>query len=247
MDLRETDPQNPHRHPWELSRRDSLLGLLPDDLRGSGLPCLDVGAGDLFFARAAAARTGGIVCAVDPHAAAESDDGAVRVVRDIETLPGAPTFAAAFFLDVLEHVPDEDALLRPALSRLRPSAVVLVTVPAHPALFSAHDEELGHLRRYRSAALRAVLTRNGLRPALFFSFYGSLLGPRAAAVALERSGLRRPAPGAVARWPFPESDPRTRAIKTALDADFALNRRLAERGLSLPGLSLCALCRHDAA
>jgi SAM-dependent methyltransferase len=56
-------------------------------------------------------------------------------------------------LDVLEHQPDDRAFLVDLLSRMRPGALLLLTVPALPALWTSWDEGLGHHRRYLRGGL----------------------------------------------------------------------------------------------
>ncbi|MBM7865829.1 methyltransferase domain-containing protein [Heliobacterium gestii] len=68
------------------------------------------------------------------------------------------TFDALLLLDVLEHLDDDGAALAEAFRVLRPGGLLLLTVPAHPWLFSRHDSALGHRRRYSAADLRRLLT-----------------------------------------------------------------------------------------
>ncbi|MEB3329674.1 MAG: class I SAM-dependent methyltransferase [Candidatus Sericytochromatia bacterium] len=80
-------------------------------------------------------------------------------------LPDGVPFAGPFDLvclfDVLEHIDDDGA----ALQALRPlcgtGGRLLLTVPAHPWLWSAHDAFLHHQRRYTAAGLRACLEGAG--------------------------------------------------------------------------------------
>ncbi|MEX0866599.1 MAG: class I SAM-dependent methyltransferase [Pirellulales bacterium] len=51
-------------------------------------------------------------------------------------------------MDVLEHVPDDFALLSRLLAASRPGTQFLITVPADLDLWSEHDESFGHWRRY---------------------------------------------------------------------------------------------------
>jgi SAM-dependent methyltransferase len=51
-------------------------------------------------------------------------------------------------MGVLEHVPDDFAFLSGILAASAPGTEFLVTVPANPAFWSAHDESNGHYRRY---------------------------------------------------------------------------------------------------
>jgi SAM-dependent methyltransferase len=59
-------------------------------------------------------------------------------------------------LDVLEHVPDDAAVVRGFHRLLKPGALAVVTVPASMALWSDWDEALHHYRRYHRAQLRAL-------------------------------------------------------------------------------------------
>ncbi len=59
-------------------------------------------------------------------------------------------------LDVLEHVPDDAAVVRGFHRLLKPGGVAAVTVPASMALWSDWDTALHHFRRYDRAQLRAL-------------------------------------------------------------------------------------------
>jgi hypothetical protein len=60
-------------------------------------------------------------------------------------------------LDVLEHIEDDLAFLQhDVVPRLRPEGHVVMSVPAHPSLFTSHDTFLGHYRRYTRRQLLDV-------------------------------------------------------------------------------------------
>jgi SAM-dependent methyltransferase len=59
-------------------------------------------------------------------------------------------------LDVLEHTPDDAAVVREFHRLLRPGGLAVVTVPAHMALWSDWDIALHHYRRYTRPQLRAL-------------------------------------------------------------------------------------------
>ena len=59
-------------------------------------------------------------------------------------------------LDVLEHTPDDAAVVREFHRLLKPGGVVAVTVPAIMALWSDWDVALHHHRRYTRPQLRAL-------------------------------------------------------------------------------------------
>jgi len=59
-------------------------------------------------------------------------------------------------LDVLEHTPDDRAVVAGFHRLLRPGGVALVTVPASMALWSDWDVALHHYRRYSRPQLKAL-------------------------------------------------------------------------------------------
>ena len=79
----------------------------------------------------------------------------------------APPFAASFEMigafDVLEHLPDDTRVMRALHTMLKPGGALLVTVPAHPRLWSYFDEYSHHCRRYTPAELRRKLVESGYR------------------------------------------------------------------------------------
>ena len=58
--------------------------------------------------------------------------------------------------DVLEHVADDHALLARAIEAVPVGGHLVLTVPAEPALWSRHDVEFGHHRRYLPDTFRAL-------------------------------------------------------------------------------------------
>jgi SAM-dependent methyltransferase len=66
-----------------------------------------------------------------------------------------------YTLNVLEHVPDDEALVGVVFSRLRKGGRLFIFVPAYPVLWSRLDDCIEHQRRYRREPLAAMLTRVG--------------------------------------------------------------------------------------
>lgn len=168
------------RHWWFVGRRRLVTDVLSrTGVRGR---ILDLGCG-----------TGGVL----PHLAEFGDAlgldpapeaakycqrrGVPMVVGGGATLPFADgSFDAVLALDVIEHVPDDAALLREARRVLRPGGVLLLTVPALPWLWSSHDVVNHHFRRYTMQSLRRSLRAGGFR-AEKVSYYNALLLPLAVA------------------------------------------------------------------
>lgn len=71
-------------------------------------------------------------------------------------LADEPRFDAILYMDVLEHIADDHGELSAAARRMAPGGHVVVLAPAHAALFSAFDTQVGHHRRYDKRSLRAL-------------------------------------------------------------------------------------------
>ena len=93
-------------------------------------------------------------------------------------------------LDVLEHVPDDLASLRAIHRRLKPGGALLLTVPANPWMWSAHDAAHHHFRRYTKKQLKELFLRSGLEIELL-SYFNTLLYPLIAAARIAGKLLRR--------------------------------------------------------
>ena len=78
--------------------------------------------------------------------------------------------------DVLEHIAEDETVLRQAAEALRPSGGLLITVPRHQFLWSATDVAGHHVRRYSAGELREKVERAGFR-VLRLSSFVSLLMP----------------------------------------------------------------------
>ncbi len=123
---------------------------------------LDFGAGNGRFAVALRER-GLDVTAVEPDPLLRESIRArgVPAVTGLEDL-GEHRFEGIYSVNVLEHLPDDGAVLAAFRARLAPAGRVLLYVPAFPVLFSANDARVGHLRRYRRRELVARVREAGL-------------------------------------------------------------------------------------
>ena len=248
MDLIEsTDRPLSPRHPWETARARFFLRVLRDaGLLRSDLSMLDVGAGDAWFASRLAEAAGGtaVTCWDTGYETHPPPADVHPALRFVSTPEPRARFDLALFLDVLEHVEDDGAFLGAIVrDRLALEARVLVSVPAWPALFSAHDRALRHRRRYRPAAARAVLEAAGLRIERSGGLFHSLLIPRAARKALE--GLRPDTAAPTLAGGWRHSPVLTSIVSAVLRSDGAISLLSSSASIELPGLSWWALCRRS--
>ena len=65
-------------------------------------------------------------------------------------------------LNVLEHIEDDGAALRNMAAVLPPGSVIVLLLPAFPALYGPIDRNLGHFRRYSTASLKRLAAGAGL-------------------------------------------------------------------------------------
>lgn len=166
---------------------------------------LDCGAGTGLFAEEMAASCR--VMVLDDH------EEALRLLRtrfkpeqilslagDRVPLPdGSLEYVTA--LDVLEHVPDDAAVVRGFHRLLKPGGLAVVTVPAGMALWSDWDVALHHFRRYDRAQLRALFPREHWE-IVHVNYTNVLVYPAVWAVRkwrVWRRGAVGTAPGTVAR------------------------------------------------
>jgi len=82
---------------------------------------------------------------------------------DINALPFAGPFDLVCLFDVLEHLHDDVQVLGSLHEVLSGNGVLLLTVPAHPSLWSYFDEASHHCRRYELRELESKLVGAGYR------------------------------------------------------------------------------------
>lgn len=234
-------------HWWFRGRRALLERLIRRHLPAGPAPAiLDFGCG-----------TGGnalTYAAFGPVVGIEPDRNALRfaTARPPAARPHGITYARAvgtalplrggsFDLvvasEVLEHVADDGAAAREIARVLKPGGVFVFSVPAHPWLWSAHDEALWHQRRYRRPELVRLLVSAGLE-VRWLSYWNAALFP---AIALRRLLGPRPRGGAVVSDAALPPGPVNRALVAVLGLEArALERVRFPFGVSLVGVATSA-------
>lgn len=215
------------RHWWYRERRILLAGMLrkafPDGARG--LTALDVGAAGGGNTRVLqSAGMCPVAVEYGPDGAEISAGRGLTSVRgDARKLPfrsASADLLVAF--DVIEHVDDDAAALRDFRRVLKPGGALIVAVPADMQLWSAHDEAVGHFRRYERDALANAISAAGFELRNLWS-WNVLLRPL---VALSRR-----------RSTGSDLQPVHPVVNAALGAVVALERRMPRlerrRGVTL--------------
>jgi 2-polyprenyl-3-methyl-5-hydroxy-6-metoxy-1,4-benzoquinol methylase len=224
------------RHWWYRARRDVLAELirrrieLPEDARILEIGC---GTGHNLEMLRRFGRVDGIE--MDPAARDIATRRLGRQVIDarLPQLAGVEDHAydLVAILDVLEHVEQDREALASIATRLKPGGRILITVPAHPWMWSAHDVVNHHQRRYTRAALRKVVAEAGLKLEML-SWFNSLLFPLAAAARLA---------GRVTGKEDSDDKLPPAPVNRLFEALFGLERYAIGRVPFPPGVSLAAI------
>jgi len=239
MDLLEVNILNNFRHPWELSRCDSLLGILTKN--GKDIQYADIGAGDLFFTKALSKITTRPVYAVDPYFKNISSIENIIILKNFNAIP-QKCLDFLLLMDVLEHIEDERAVLSSLINKLKYSGRILITVPAFKFLYSHHDRFLKHYRRYNQNDILSLLGRDFEIEECFY-FYTILFFARFTENILSCFRKKQNINFGANNWKRNETCVITKIIKYILDTDFKVNKYLSQFRIKFPGLSLCIICR----
>jgi len=99
----------------------------------------------------------------------------IKIADAAEKLPFKHNyFQAVLALDFLEHVQDDQKVVREIKRVLKPNGIILVSVPAYPKLYFYWDKMLGHQRRYSANGLKQLFIQADLK-VIFLSYYFSWL------------------------------------------------------------------------
>jgi SAM-dependent methyltransferase len=122
-------------------------------------PVLEMGPG--LRPTVPAAR--GTFVEVSPHAREVLTRRGGRAIPpdDVPSLP-SDAFSAVLAFEVLEHIPEDEEVVRQTARVLKPGGHLVISVPIRQARWTVLDEACGHVRRYEPEDLVDLLERNGL-------------------------------------------------------------------------------------
>jgi SAM-dependent methyltransferase len=144
---------------------------------------LDLGAGNGYVSRAL--REAGIDAVPTEPVEEAARTAYARGLRPVvwSTLEGAAfapgSLPAVGMFDVLEHLDDDVGQLREVHRLLAPGGRLYLTVPKHHWLWSAHDVQAGHQRRYSTTGLLDVVRAAGFEVEHHTSLFAVLVAPMA--------------------------------------------------------------------
>lgn len=73
------------------------------------------------------------------------------------TLRNRQQFNVILYVDVLEHIENDEVECEKAFSMLQEGGSLIILAPAHSFLFSDFDRSIGHYRRYDKSTMKAVV------------------------------------------------------------------------------------------
>lgn len=150
------------RHWWYRERRHLLARQQTADPPGDALDIGAAGGGNTRVLQ----RLGWRVLALEftAEGAQVGRERGLQVLRaDAQHLPVVDrSLDLVTALDVLEHLPEDERAAAEIHRVLRPGGTLVAAVPVDQRLWSAHDEAVGHVRRYARADFVALLEGAGL-------------------------------------------------------------------------------------
>lgn len=172
-------------HWWYVARRKILAGLIRREVRppaGARILEIGCGTGHNLGMLAEFGRVDALEVDDDARAMAEKRLGEAVASAPLPELKGVKrgTYDLIAALDVIEHIDDDHAALVAIAGRLKPGGKLLMTVPAHQWMWSAHDTANHHKRRYSRTSLKALVDGSPLRLDRI-GYFNSLLFPLAVA------------------------------------------------------------------
>jgi SAM-dependent methyltransferase len=231
-------------HFWFQARNRIILRMFHRHLAQLVRPrVLEIGCGTGYVLRGLAAENRYELMGAEAHVAglrhARSRLPSVELVQaDARDLPYQSAFDAIGAFDVIEHISEDDVVLRSIWRALKPGGIVIVTVPQHRWLWSSIDEQAGHKRRYTRPELSVKLVSAGFERLHATSFVTALLPVLYAARLAKR---RRK----IADFEFDLRELEISRLTNAIcAAAMRIDEALIRIGMSLPlGGSLLAVAR----
>lgn len=242
MDLRERPSADGKRHPWETVRSAFFSNKIVALANNQPIHVLDIGAGDCWFSEQLLNKLpkGSHITCADLNFTNEDMISSMPGINKVREIP-PQLFDMVIMLDVLEHIKDDKAFLaHDVVPRLKPEGKIVISVPAHPSLFTSHDVFLGHHRRYTRRQLLSIsetFFRTNEHGYLFTSLALVRFLQRVTPSSSEKSesGVGNWDAGAII----------TGLVTNALFVDALISRILNVIRVRIPGLTVWTICNSN--
>lgn len=155
---------------WHVSRRFILQSVLQQRMKKRIGNILDVGCGtgsNLQWLNKFGEATG-----IDNNLKALSLCGVKNkvILGRADNLPINNMYALITAFDVLEHLEDDKKALKEWKRVVEKGGYLFISVPAYQWLFSSHDKQMMHYRRYNKGQLLQLVKEAGFKP-VFSSYF----------------------------------------------------------------------------
>lgn len=231
------------RHWWFVVRRRIVEDALRSAFDRDAASVLEVGCGTGGFSkRLAQLHPNWDVRGVEPsQQAAEvaGERGCDVCLGTFDLLPAQDSAIDLIIaLDVLEHCEDDVHAAREAARVLKADGKFVLTVPALPSLWSSHDDDNRHFRRYTRSTLSSTLCQAGFAIERM-TYFNSLLLPAgyASRITARATGSRKALGVELPAAP----------VNSAMKTIFSLEAALISRTDMPLGMSLLAVCTKNGA
>ncbi len=250
MDLIEKT-ENVARHPWEISRLNSLRQILKTEISFKNkLSLLDVGCGDGYIvSNIIPKKMIKYVDAIDINLTEKDIDDLnnqkkIRFHNKFSDLKTS-NYDLILMLDVIEHVEDDKSFILSVVNHyLNATGLLLITVPAFSFLFSAHDKFLGHYRRYSRKELLKLLDKCNIKckssgylffSLTFFRFISWCIQKTKYSKKINTKGIGHWGNGAII----------TKIMEIIFNIENSLLIKFNKLGIKLPGLTVWVICKKQ--
>jgi SAM-dependent methyltransferase len=168
-------------HFWFVTRNELIVGLA-NKFFPNARRFLEIGCGNGAVLRAVArSRHWERLAGSELHpsgltyARTRLPDGVEFAQIDARNIPAVDVFDLTGAFDVIEHIADDEKVLRGLRGATQKGGGTIIAVPQHPWLWSLSDDVAHHQRRYRRGELEAKLRGNGFEVLFSSSFTATLL------------------------------------------------------------------------
>jgi len=255
MDLKEYEKgikTDINRHPWEDARLKILSFFITRAEKKNTI--LDIGSGDAFLSSSVAKNwPNSKVAAVDinytdTHLEILKKDKPANFFLFADLLSFTNSFSKkidiVIMMDVLEHIKIPGELLQQVQQATDKSspALFIITVPAYQRLYSRHDEQLGHFKRYNRKELIQLLKEQSIFVTRSGYCFTSLLIPRLFQILFEKIAKKDiDANNKIYKWNGGKA--LTFLLKSIFWIEFKISWYLSRIGIYIPGLTCYCICQ----
>ncbi len=178
-------------HFWFRARSEIVDGVLDNILFDGKRRALEIGIGTGNMLGCIKKCGFGKVDGVEVHKVSGAR-GYERIYwGPFEKMKAGCKYGAVFMFDSLEHIKDDEIAVAKAGRMLAKNGLIVITAPAYQWLWSRHDEDNMHFRRYDKKQLGDLLERNGFS-LVRITYFNTILFPLIViARALNKGGLEK--------------------------------------------------------